>query len=200
MGFTVTREEGEDVKEGGYALSVTATNANYSVTVEEGSVLTITKRPLHYVLSVKNMNGNETDGYSLEYGAFSETANLAASIVSGEGYYTEVTGERVTVTPKLPGEIKNVGTYTINAIDAAYGETTLESNYEIKLDNTVSFKIVAKAVTVTIIRRQGSHVRVEPYRTCVRRTYRSIGLYRDEREGRGRERGRLRLERNGYER
>lgn len=147
------REEGSDARS--YAINLgtltSENNSNYEITLASTTVnYVISPRPLHYVLSVKNMNGNATDGYSLEYGAFSATANLGVSIVSGEGYYAVVAGESVTVTPKLPGEIKNVGTYTINAIDAAYGETTLESNYEIKLDNTVSFKIVAKAVTVDI--------------------------------------------------
>ena len=52
LGFTVTREEGEDVKEGGYALSGKATNANYSVTVAAGSVLTI--NPLEISFTVTN--------------------------------------------------------------------------------------------------------------------------------------------------
>lgn len=151
LGVTLTRDSGDNV--GSYAINGTSSSANYAVTfVNNGEKLfTINKRPLHYVLSVKNMNGNETDGYSLEYGAFNATANLGVSIVSGEGYYAVVAGESVTVTPKLPdGGVKNVGTYTIDAIDAAYGETTSADNYEIKLDNMVSFKIVAKAVTVDI--------------------------------------------------
>lgn len=51
LGFTVTREKGEDVKEGGYALSGKATNANYSVTVEEGSVLTIDKLAVSFAVT-----------------------------------------------------------------------------------------------------------------------------------------------------
>ena len=155
----------EDANAGSYAINLgtltSENNSNYEITLSSTTVYyVISPRPLHYVLSVKNMNGNETDGYSLEYGAFSKTANLDVSIVRGEGYYTVVAGESVTVTPKLPGEVKNVDTYTINAIDAAYGETTSievvygettsAGNYEITLDNTVSFKIVAKAVTVDI--------------------------------------------------
>ena len=127
-------------------------NSNYEITLASTTVYyVISPRPLHYVLSVKNMNGNATDGYSLEYGAFNAPANLDVSIVSGEGYYAVVTDESVTVTPKLPdGGVKNVGPYTIDAIDAAYGENTLQTNYDITLDNTVSFEIVAKAVTVDI--------------------------------------------------
>ncbi len=162
LGVTLTRASGDDA--GSYAIGGTSSSANYAVTFTNSGekLFTINKRPLHYVLSVKNMNGNATDGYSLEYGAFNATANLSVSIVSGEGYYAVVAGESVTVTPKLPGEIKNVGTYTINAIDAAYGETTLESNYEIKLDNTVSFKIVAKAVTVTITSAEKTYGEPDP--------------------------------------
>lgn len=151
LGVTLTRDSGDNV--GSYAINGTSSSANYAVTfVNNGEKLfTINKRPLHYVLSVNNMNGNETDGYSLEYGAFNATANLSVSIVSGEGYYAVVAGESVTVTPKLPdGGVKNVGTYTIDAIDAAYGENTLQTNYDITLDNTVSFEIVAKAVTIDI--------------------------------------------------
>lgn len=151
LGVTLTRVSG--VNAGSYAINGTSSSANYAVTfVNNGEKLfTINKRPLRYVLSVNNMNGNETDGYSLEYGAFNATANLSVSIVSGEGYYAVVAGESVTVTPKLPdGGVKNVGTYTIDAIDAAYGENTLQTNYDITLDNTVSFEIVAKAVTVDI--------------------------------------------------
>ena len=151
LGVTLTRVSG--VNAGSYAINGTSSSANYAVTfVNNGEKLfTINKRPLHYVLSVNNMNGNETDGYSLEYGEFSATANLGVSIVSGEGYYAVVAGESVTVTPKLPdGGVKNVGTYTIDAIDAAYGENTLQTNYDITLDNTVSFEIVAKAVTIDI--------------------------------------------------
>ena len=51
LGFTVTREKGEDVKEGGYALSGKATNANYSVTVEKGSVLTIDKLAVSFAVT-----------------------------------------------------------------------------------------------------------------------------------------------------
>lgn len=148
------RGEGSDARS--YAINLgtltSENNSNYEITLASTTVYyVISPRPLHYVLSVKNMSGNATDGYSLEYGAFSATANLGVSIVSGEGYYAVVAGESVTVTPKLPdGGVKNVGTYTIDAIDAAYGETTSADNYEIKLDNTVSFKIVAKAVTVDI--------------------------------------------------
>ena len=151
LGVTLTRVSG--VNAGSYAINGTSSSANYAVTfVNNGEKLfTINKRPLRYVLSVKNMNGNATDGYSLEYGEFSATANLGVSIVSGEGYYAVVAGESVTVTPKLPdGGVKNVDTYTINAIDAAYGENTLQTNYDITLDNTVSFKIVAKPVTIDI--------------------------------------------------
>lgn len=150
LGVTLTRASGENA--GSYAINGTSSSVNYAVTfANDGAALfTITARPLHYVLSVKNMNGNETDGYSLEYGAFNATANLAASIVSGEGYYAVVAGESVTVTPKLPDEVKNVATYTIDDIDAVYGENTLQTNYDITLDNTVSFEIVAKAVTVDI--------------------------------------------------
>ena len=151
LGVTLTRDSG--VNAGSYAINGTSSSANYAVTfVNNGEKLfTINKRPLHYVLSVNNMNGNETDGYSLEYGAFNATANLSVSIVSGEGYYAVVAGESVTVTPKLPdGGVKNVGTYTIKAIDAVYGENTLQTNYDITLDNTVSFEIVAKAVTIDI--------------------------------------------------
>lgn len=151
LGVTLTRVSG--VNAGSYAINGTSSSANYAVTfVNNGEKLfTINKRPLRYVLSVNNMNGNETDGYSLEYGAFNATANLSVSIVSGEGYYAVVAGESVTVTPKLPdGGVKNVGTYTIDAIDAAYGENTLQTNYDITLDNTVSFEIVAKAVTIDI--------------------------------------------------
>lgn len=151
LGVTLTRVSGDNV--GSYAINGTSSSANYAVTfVNNGEKLfAINKRPLRYVLSVNNMNGNETDGYSLEYGAFNATANLSVSIVSGEGYYAVVAGESVTVTPKLPdGGVKNVGTYTIDAIDAAYGENTLQTNYDITLDNTVSFEIVAKAVTIDI--------------------------------------------------
>ena len=138
-----------------YAISLgtltSENNSNYEITLSSTAVYyVISPRPLHYVLSVKNMNGNATDGYSLEYGAFSAPANLSVSIVRGEGYYTVVTDESVTVTPKLPGEIKNVGRYTISDIEVVYGGTTLESNYEIKLDNEISFDIVAKAVTIDI--------------------------------------------------
>lgn len=151
LGVTLTRDSGDNV--GSYAINGTSSSANYAVTFDNdgAELFTINKRPLHYVLSVKNMNGNATDGYSLEYGAFNATANLGVSIVSGEGYYAVVAGESVTVTPKLPdGGVKNVGTYTIDAIDAAYGENTLQTNYDITLDNTVSFEIVAKAVTIDI--------------------------------------------------
>ena len=110
------------------------------------------------------MNGNETDGYSLEYGAFSETANLDVSIVSGESYYAVVEGESVTVTPfytytspsgtqdptDVSAEVKNVGVYSVTELTASFGEGTSKDNYEIILDNKVSFKIVAKAVTVDI--------------------------------------------------
>ena len=151
LGVTLTRASGENV--GSYAIGGTSSSANYAVTFTNNGaeLFTINKRPLHYVLSVKNMNGNETDGYSLEYGAFNATANLAASIVSGEGHYAVVADESVTVTPELPdGGVKNVGSYTISDIEVVYGGTTLESNYEIKLDNEISFDIVAKAVTVDI--------------------------------------------------
>ena len=146
----------EDANAGSYAINLgtltSENNSNYEITLSSTTVYyVISQRPLHYVLSVKNMNGNETDGYSLEYGAFNATENLGVSIVSGEGYYAVVAGESVTVTPKLPdGGVKNVGPYTIDAIDAAYGENTLQTNYEIKLDNEISFDIVAKAVTVDI--------------------------------------------------
>ena len=146
------REEGSNA--GSYAINLDTltsdNNANYNITLASATVYyVISPRPLHYTISAIGMD-NGTGGYSLEYGAFNATANLAASIVSGEGYYAVVADERVTVTPKLPdGGVKNVGTYTINAIDAAY-ENTLQTNYEITLDNTVSFEIVAKAVTVTI--------------------------------------------------
>ena len=51
LGFTVTRETGEDVREGGYALSGTATNDNYEVTVVEGSVLTINPREVSFTVT-----------------------------------------------------------------------------------------------------------------------------------------------------
>ncbi len=164
LGVTLTRVSGDNV--GSYAINGTSSSANYAVTfVNNGEKLfTINKRPLHYVLSVKNMNGNETDGYSLEYGAFSATANLGVSIVSGEGYYAVVAGESVTVKPfytyTSPGgtqdptdvsaEVKNVGVYSVTELTASFGEGTSKDNYEIILDNTVSFEIVAKAVTVDI--------------------------------------------------
>ena len=50
LGFTVTRAPGNDVGE--YALGGTATNANYSVTVEKGSTLTINKLAVSF--AVKN--------------------------------------------------------------------------------------------------------------------------------------------------
>ena len=148
LGVTLTRASGDDA--GSYAIGGNSSSANYAVTFTNSGekLFTINKRPLHYVLSVKNMNGNETDGYSLEYGAFNATANLSVSI---EGYYAVVADESVTVTPELPdGGVKDVGSYTISDIEVVYGENTSAGNYEITLDNTVSFKIVAKAVTVDI--------------------------------------------------
>ena len=138
LGVTLTRDSGENA--GSYAINGTSASINYAVTfVNNGEKLfTINKRPLHYVLSVKNMNGNATDGYSLEYGAFNATENLGVSIVivSGEGHYAVVAGESVTVTPQLPdGGVKNVGTYTISKINVGYGENTSAGNYEITLDN-----------------------------------------------------------------
>ncbi|MBO8423677.1 MAG: hypothetical protein IAB16_01450, partial [Firmicutes bacterium] len=147
----LARKEGANA--GIYAINLgtltSENNSNYEITLSSTAVYyVISPRPLHYVLSVKNMNGNETDGYSLEYGAFNATANLSASI---EGYYAVVADESVTVTAKLPdGGVKDVGSYTIRDIEVVYGENTSASNYEITLDNTVSFKIVAKAVTVDI--------------------------------------------------
>ncbi len=148
------REEGSDARS--YAINLgtltSENNSNYEITLSSTAVYyVISPRPLRYVLSVKNMNGNATDGYSLEYGAFSATANLDVSIVSGEGYYAVVAGESVTVTPKLPdGGVKNVGVYSVTELTASFGEGTSKDNYEIILDNTVSFEIVAKAVTVDI--------------------------------------------------
>ena len=150
LGVTLTRADGDNA--GNYAISGTSASINYAVTFVNNreELFTINKRPLHYTISAIGMD-NGTGGYSLEYGAFSATANLDVSIVSGEGYYAVVADERVTVTPKLPdGGVKNVGRYTISDIEVVYGGTTLESNYEIKLDNEISFDIVAKAVTIDI--------------------------------------------------
>ena len=49
LGFTVTRAPGNDVGE--YALGGTATNANYSVTVEKGSTLTINKLAVSFAVT-----------------------------------------------------------------------------------------------------------------------------------------------------
>lgn len=49
LGFTVTRAPGNDVGE--YALGGTATNANYDVTVEEGSTLTINKLAVSFAVT-----------------------------------------------------------------------------------------------------------------------------------------------------
>lgn len=88
LGFTVTRAPGNDVGE--YALGGTATNANYSVTVEKGSTLTINKLAVSFAVTNAQLPYN---AYTVDN--LPEPAGLGADAqVSGTLPY----GDRVSVT------------------------------------------------------------------------------------------------------
>ena len=117
---SLTREAGDTVKEGGYAITGEGVSDNYNVTFNNNGVYTITARPVTVTLTFGGLK--EEDGnYYWTYGDYGEggfgtgTAAITVSesgLVDGDGV-----GADFTVTQEgIAATLKNVGTYTFDLV------------------------------------------------------------------------------------
>ena len=147
LGFTVTREAGEDVKEGGYALSGTATNDNYEVTVAEGSALTINPREVSFTVTNAQLPYNKFTAATLP-----EPAVLGASATPTTLSYKDTVKvtftyktDKATIVSAFKGEYDYIKTeITFLKSD---GTTSADGNYTV----TGEVKCMLVVVAVDLI-------------------------------------------------
>ena len=117
---SLTREAGDTVKEGGYAITGEGVSNNYNVTFNNNGVYTITARPVTVTLTFGGLT-EEGGSYYWTYGAYGEggfgtgTATITVSesgLVSGDGVGADfaVTQEGIAAT------LKDVGSYTFGIV------------------------------------------------------------------------------------
>ena len=117
---SLTREAGDTVKEGGYAITGEGVSDNYNVTFHNNGVYTITARPVTVTLTFGGLT-EEGGIYYWTYGDYGAggfgtgTATITVSesgLVSGDGVGADfaVTQEGIAAT------LKNVGTYTFGIV------------------------------------------------------------------------------------
>ena len=117
---SLTREAGDTVKEGGYAITGKGVSDNYNVTFKNNGVYTITARPVTVTLTFGGLK-EEGGNYYWTYGDYGEdgfgtgTATITVSeggLVSGDSV-----GAAFTVTQEgIAATLKNVGTYTFDLV------------------------------------------------------------------------------------
>ncbi len=117
---SLTREAGDTVKEGGYAITGEGVSDNYNVTFHNNGVYTITARPVTVTLTFDGLTEEGGSYYWTygDYGAGGFGTGTATITVSGSGLVDgDGVGADFAVTQEgSVATLKNVGTYTFGIV------------------------------------------------------------------------------------